>query len=223
MQVTRGRPDQTAELFTPFSVPVPGMPTDIELALSCQQGNLENFDVLYTRYLKGVYAFVFYRTMERYTAEDLTSQTFLKALEHIGSFDPKKGAFSTWLYRIARNTVFDHFRTQHMHENIDDVWDLPGDDNPFLKTADSLSYQEIRDALNHLAKEKRELVLLRLWDGLSYKEIAELTGKTEASCKMMFSRTVQDLKGHLSPVALLLLLVLPSLGDGGCLLPTRYL
>lgn len=189
------------------------MPTDIELALSCQQGNLENFDQLYTRHLKGVYAFIFYRTMERFTAEDLTSQTFLKALENIASYNPKKGAFSTWLYRIARNTVLDHFRTQRKHENIDDVWDLPGDDNPFLKTADALSYQEIHEALKHLSKEKRELVLLRLWDGLSYKEIAALTGKTEASCKMMFSRTVQDLKGHLSPAAFLLL----------CFLPTRFL
>lgn len=202
--------------------PFPGMPTDSELALSCQHGNLENFDALYVRHLKGIYAFVFYRTMDRATAEDLTSQTFLKALEHIGSYDAAKGAFSTWLYRIARNTVHDHFRTLRNHENIDDVWGLAGDDNPFLDTADALSYQEIRDALNHLGKEKRELVLLRLWDGLSYKEIAELTGKTEASCKMMFSRTINDLKGRLSPAAVALLLLLPALDTGGDILSTRF-
>lgn len=185
------------------------MPTDTELALSCQ-GDLTNFDALYTRYLKGIYAFVFYRTMERFTAEDLTSQTFLKAIEHIDSYNPDKGAFSTWLYRIARNTVHDHFRTLRKHENIDDVWDLPGDDNPFLNTADALSYQEIRDALRHLSADKRELVLLRLWDGLPYKEIAALTGKTEAASKMMFSRAIGDLKGRLSPSAFLLLCFLSN-------------
>lgn len=185
------------------------MSSDIDLALACKQGNLEQFDELYTRHLKGIYAFVYYRVMERGTAEDLTSQTFLKALENIGSYHPKKGAFSTWLYRIARNTVFDHFRTAHPHEDIESAWDIQGDDNPFLKTADALSAEELHKVLKTLPKEKRELLLLRMWDGLSYAEIAALTGKSEASCKMMFSRTVSDLRGQLSTAAFLLLLALP--------------
>lgn len=184
-------------------------PTDADLALLCQQGQTENFDALYTRHLKGIYAFIFYRTMERYTAEDLTSQTFLKAYENLSSFNPKKGAFSTWLYRIARNTVFDHFRTLHKHEDIDEVWDLPSDDNPFLKASNKLDYEQIHQALQHLSKEKRELVLLRLWDGLSYKEIAEITGKSEASLKMMFSRTISEVRETLGPTAVLLLMALP--------------
>lgn len=187
----------------------PGMPTDINLVLSCQQGNLHDFDALYTRHLKGVYAFIFYRVMERYAAEDLTSQTFLKALESIGSFDPKKGAFSTWLYRIARNTVTDHFRTSHPHEDIENMWDLPAEDNPFLDAADKLSESQIRSALSRLPKDKRDLVLMRLWDGLSYKEIASITGKSEASLKMMFMRTVQDLRLTLTPAAFLLLCLFP--------------
>ncbi len=183
--------------------------SDSDLALLCQQGQLDNFDALYTRHLKGIYAFIFYRTMERYTAEDLTSQTFLKAFENIGSFNPKKGAFSTWLYRIARNTVFDHFRTLHKHEDIENVWDLPSDDNPFLKASDSLDYEQIHQALKHLSKEKRDLVLMRLWDGLSYKEIADLSGKSEASLKMMFSRTISEVREKLGPTAVLLLALLP--------------
>lgn len=171
---------------------------------------MQDFDALYTRYLKGIYAFIYYRTMERMTAEDLTSQTFLKALENIGSYNPHKGAFSTWLYRIARNTVFDHFRTTRQTKNIDDVWDLPADDNPFLDTAGHVEAQQIQSVLHTLPKDKRDLILMRLWDGLSYKEIAQLTGKSEAACKMTFSRTIAELREQLSPTAFVFFLLLHS-------------
>jgi RNA polymerase sigma-70 factor, ECF subfamily len=177
------------------------MTPDTDLVHSYKSGNSQAFDELYIRHLKGVFAFVFYRVMDRMTAEDLTSQTFLKALEHIGSYDERKGAFSTWLYRIARNTVHDHFRTLKPHTDIDDVWDLAADENPFLDAAGAIEATRVRDALNALPKDKRELMIMRLWDGLSYKEIAELTGKSEAACKMTFSRTVSDLRQSMGPAA----------------------
>jgi RNA polymerase sigma-70 factor (ECF subfamily) len=172
---------------------------------SCQNGRLVDFEELYVRYLKGIYAFIFYRTMDRSTAEDLTSLTFLKALEHIGSYDRNKGAFSTWLYRIARNTVHDHFRTKREHRDIETVWDLPSEDNPFLSAQQSIDFRDIHAALQTMDKQKREILLLRLWDNLSYAEIARITGKSEAACKMTLSRTLDDLRSTLSPSALLLL------------------
>lgn len=182
-------------------------PTDSDLVHSYRNGDSTAFDELYIRHLKGIYGFVFYRVMDRMTAEDLTSQTFIKALEHIRSYDDRKGAFSTWLYRIARNTVHDHFRTLRPHENIDDVWDLAADENPFLDTAGSMDKARIRDALNTLESDKRELVIMRLWDGLSYKEIADLTGKSEAACKMAFSRTVSELRSSMTPAAFTLFIL----------------
>lgn len=181
------------------------MMTDADLALSFKNGNRDAFDELYIRHLKGIFAFVFYRVMDRMTAEDLTSQTFMKVFEHMHGYNPKKGAFSTWLYRIARNTLYDHFRTTRPTENIDDVWDLEADENPFLDAASSLDARQVRDTLHTLPKEKRDLVVMRLWDGLSYKEIADLTGKSEDSCKMAFSRTINDLRASMTLSAFLLL------------------
>jgi RNA polymerase sigma-70 factor (ECF subfamily) len=183
------------------------MISDADLALSFKNGNRDAFDELYIRHLKGIFAFVFYRVMDRMTAEDLTSQTFMKALEHMHSYNPNKGAFSTWVYRIARNTVHDHFRTTRPSENIDDVWDLASDDNPFLDASSSLDTKQVRDTLHALPKDKRDLIMMRLWDGLSYKEIADLTGKSEDSCKMAFSRTINDLRSSMTLPAFLLLIL----------------
>jgi RNA polymerase sigma-70 factor, ECF subfamily len=180
------------------------MTSDSDLALSFRNGSKDAFDELYIRHLKGIYGFIFYRVMDRMTAEDLTSQTFMKALDHMHSYDVRKGAFSTWLYRIARNTVHDHFRVTRPTQDIDDVWDLAGDENPFLDASASLDAQQVRDALNSLPKDKRDIVIMRLWDGLSYKEIADLTGKSEAACKMTFSRAVADLRPQMSASAFLL-------------------
>lgn len=183
------------------------MTSDSDLALSFRSGNKHAFDELYIRHLKGIFAFIFYRVMDRMTAEDLTSQTFIKALEHMHSYDPNKGAFSTWLYRIARNTMLDHFRVTRPTQNIDDVWDLAADENPFLDASSSMDARQVRDVLKNLPKEKRDIVIMRLWDGLSYKEIADLTGKSEASCKMSFSRTVADLRSSMTPAAFALFIL----------------
>ncbi len=187
------------------------MPPDADIALSCQQGNLQDFDALYVRHLKGIYAFVFYRVMDRAIAEDLTSQTFLKALEKIGSYDAKKGAFSTWLYRIARNTVTDHFRTRHPHDDIESAWDLAGEDDPTQDAETRIARDQVRSLLRTLPADKRELLILRLWDGLSYQEIAALTGKSESALKMQFSRTMRELRDRMPPAALALLVLFPHL------------
>jgi RNA polymerase sigma-70 factor, ECF subfamily len=186
------------------------LPPDADLALSCQRGNLADFDALYVRHLKGVYGFIVYRVMDRMLAEDLTGQTFLKALEKINGYDPRKGAFSTWIYRIARNTVTDHYRTRHPHEDIDAFWDLQSDDDPTLDAEGSLAREQVRSMLKALPKEKRDIVIMRLWDGLSYKEIADITGKSESSLKMQFSRVIADLRTQFPPAAFALLLLYPA-------------
>lgn len=198
----------TADLYLPpFSFP--RMSSDAASAAACARGDPAAFDALYVRHVKGIYAFIFYRTMDRETAEDLTSQTFLKALEKIGSYDARKGAFSTWLYRIARNTVTDHFRMRRPQGGMEEIWDLPAEDNPFLDADQAVANEHIHRALAGLDRDKRDLVLMRLWEGLSYQEIAERTGKTEAAAKMMFSRTMGSLRDTLAPATLALLLTPP--------------
>ncbi len=104
-----------------------------------QNGNLEEFGKLYDLYIKKIYDFIYYKTGHKQTAEDLTSQTFFKALKSINTFKISKieketgeknnkilrdTNFSAWLYRIARNTVIDHHRTKKETKNLDELTDI---------------------------------------------------------------------------------------------------
>ncbi|MDD4318737.1 MAG: sigma-70 family RNA polymerase sigma factor [Candidatus Peribacteraceae bacterium] len=185
--------------------------TDEHLIIeACQQSRLEDFALLYDKYHVPIYRYVYYRTFDKETAEDLTSQTFLKALERIRTFDPQRGNFGAWLYRIARNAVIDHVRAKRPVERMDEDWDRASGENVAGDVATRMEFRRIREALDGLDPLKRDIVLLRLWDNLSYKEIAAIVGKTEGNCKVIFSRTVEGLRSRFGPQALLALLLLLS-------------
>ena len=181
--------------------------SDEEIAIACGKSSLQEFDHLYTRYNRQIYAFVSRRTSDRAVAEDLTSMIFLKALEHIRSFSPRKGSFRTWLYRIARNVLIDSYRSNTLRqtEDIETAWDLPAEQSPDQDLHAGLRDGKLHSALAALKPLQREIVLLRIWEDLSYSEIAQITGKSEASAKMLFSRTMKELRTVLPPLSFLLL------------------
>lgn len=174
----------------------------------CQNGNLKQFGLLYDAYAQKIYRFIYYKTHHTGTAEDLTSIAFMKVLEGIGSFNPNKGTFSSWLYQIARNTVTDHWRKAKPTVDIEDVWDLT-DDTDIVRDVDiAMKSKQVRAAMAALQPRQREIITLRLWQDLSYKEIAEITGSTEGAAKMLFSRTVKELRETMPLAAFLSLLLL---------------
>ena len=169
-----------------------------------QAGETALFSQLYEHYARPIYAFVFYKTHHRETAEDLTSQTFFKALDKIQSFDFSKGTFQAWLYQIARNCVYDHFRSFKRTADINDVWDLATDENIPYDVAVREQLTEVCSALKLLKPAQREILILRIWQGKSYTEIGEIVGKSASACKMDFCRATRELKK--SVIVLLLVL-----------------
>lgn len=186
-------------------------PTDDQIALACSGGNRMEFDHLYQRYARPIYAFVYRRVGERAAAEDVTSVVFLKALEGIRSFNPRKASFRTWLYQIARNAVIDHVRAAapRVTEDIETAWDIPGDDRTEALLESSLRDEKLRPALEALTPLQRQILFLRLWEDLSYAEIAAIVGKKEDHCKVLFSRTIKELRSTLPLMTFLLFLCSP--------------
>lgn len=169
-----------------------------EIIRRCQGSRLEDFGLIYDRYIRQIYNFIYYKTMHRETAEDLASLTFLKALENLDRFDPDRGSFSAWLYAIARNSVKDYYRTKKNDANVEDIFDLAGGTDPSVDAENRLIFEKVSRYLGGLKPEQREVVTMRLWEGLPYRDIAAALGMTEANCKMIFSRTMAKLRQDLA-------------------------
>lgn len=167
---------------------------DQVLVIDFQNGNAGSFGVLYDRYIRKIYDFVFFRVSHRETAEDLTSKVFVRALEHLPRFILERGTFQAWLFQIARNTVIDYYRTKKNEDDIDAHQDLRSPAHRIDATIDAKrTLERVNSFLLKLPQEQQEVIVLRL-QGLSYREIGVAVGKTEAACKMVFSRAAALLR-----------------------------
>jgi RNA polymerase sigma-70 factor (ECF subfamily) len=175
------------------------------LALRSREGDREAFGRLYELFAKRIYAYFFYRSLSRETAEDLTSSVFVKALEALDGFRPEPGGFSAWIYSIARNALIDHYRRSSRVEAVGDLssgaWDLVDGTDLEMEAAERDRWERLRPYLAELSAEQREILIMRLWDELPYREIARITGKAEGACKMAYSRALSYLREAM-PLAL---------------------
>lgn len=175
---------------------------ELNLALAAKSGNSESFGRLYEIYIKKIYDFIYYKTLNKEVAEDITSIVFIKAWNKIEQF--REGSFSAWLYMIARNAVTDYYRREKGYDNIDDCWDL-ADKTDFLTTIDrDLDVDLIKEAMKSLKDQEREILIMRFWLDLSFSEIAERLNKKEGAVKMALGRTLKDLKNKV-PLAMIIL------------------
>jgi RNA polymerase sigma-70 factor (ECF subfamily) len=169
-------------------------------------GKTDAFATLYDLYIDRVYKFIYYRTHHKQTAEDLTSIVFTKAFSKFGSFDVKQN-FAVWIFRIARNTVIDHYRVTKSTLDLEHAFDLSDKAN----IARDYELKEKLDAakqyLMALPEEQRDLVILRLWDGLSYEEIAQVLDKKEANLRVSFSRILSKMQKELTFVLIIAALI----------------
>lgn len=180
---------------------------ELEIIQSCQKGNYDQFGLLYDNYIKKIYDYLFFRTFHKETAEDLTSIIFTKALENIHQYNKAKGSFSSWLYQIAKNTLIDNSRQKKSTEDLDSAQHVASKENVEREISSKMELEKVQEYLQTLSEEQRDVVVMRVWDGLSYKEMSEITGKSEAALKMSFSRTIEKMSGEILAVFILISLL----------------
>ena len=106
-----------------------------ELVARGQRGDREALEELYLIHFDRIYSYLHVSVGNRHDAEDLTTQTFLKMLEKIGSFKWQSAPFSAWLFRIAHNLAMDHFRARRRWQPEEEVPEPPGEEEPSAEFA----------------------------------------------------------------------------------------
>ncbi|MHB9052865.1 MAG: RNA polymerase sigma factor [Thermoleophilia bacterium] len=163
-----------------------------------QKGDLEAFEVIYERFFDSVYAYVFRQVGSHADTEDIVSGVFLAAFEKIGKFSWRGAGFAAWLFCIARYDVLDHFRRLGSPARkvalLEDAEQLP-DQASVEKTAErKWDQQELRDAVDRLSEEQRQVVLLKLMFDFTNKQIAEVLDKNEGAVKALRHRALLSLR-----------------------------
>ncbi len=165
----------------------------VELA---RGGDADAFGLLYDHYQPSVYRFLYYRTRSVALAEDLTSDTFFRALRGMGSFRWQGKDFGAWLMTIARNLATDHYKSSRsrLESATEDM--TPHDsatEGPESAVLASLSTEALLKALKQLPAEQQDCLVMRFLQGLSIAETARVLGRSDGAVKQLQLRGVRNL------------------------------
>lgn len=172
---------------------------DAQLMLAYAGGDVEAFDELYRKHKDGLYRFFLRQCGNQALAEELYQEVWLRVIKVRENYEPK-AKFTTWLYRIAHNILFDHFRKPLTEKDeASEVEALP--DNASNDPAMILDSQEkiarFRVQLRTLPKEQLEVFLLKEEAGLSITDIALTIGESKETVKSRLRYAVNKLKHSL--------------------------
>ena len=166
-------------------------PTLVRLA----QTDTQAFGALYDLYVQRVYRYCFYRTSSAPEAEDLTAQIFLAALEGMPHYR-QDGHFAGWLFSIAHKKVADYHR-RRPHLSLEEVRLPPLQMDLAMEVETSQRRERLRQLVQALGEEERELIHLRYVAELSFAEIANVLHKKEEAVKKTLYRLIARLKSRL--------------------------
>lgn len=159
--------------------------TDNELLLHYKQGNVKAFETLVLRHKDRVYSSIYFLMKDEWIAEDIFQETFLKALHCVKENRyNEEGKFLQWILRMAHNLCVDHFRAIKRKppvvlqdgRDIFEVFQFCPTANAEEKMINRQTTHRLHSLMDKLPKEQREILILRHFADLSFKEIADMTG-----------------------------------------------
>ena len=131
------------------------------------------------------------------TAEDITEEVFLKALDAISSCKGREATFSSWLYRIAHNKVIDNFRRAKQNVTID-METATSLSDPRQEIEKDFERQELLKVIADLPQNQKQVIILKFLEGLGNREIGQVMGKSEVAVRLLQMRALTALRERLA-------------------------
>jgi len=172
--------------------------SDNALMLKVKSGDLSKLGLLFERYNKAVFGFFYRNTSNREMSEDLVQMLFERILKYRTNFRGD-GKFVVWMYSIARNVLIDHYKQtkkQGFMKELEEAGNIEFVDENYNQEAIDERHQLLIKAMTKLDSDKRELLTLSRYQGLKYKEIAEIMQTTEGAIRIKIFRALNDLRMH---------------------------
>jgi RNA polymerase sigma-70 factor (ECF subfamily) len=166
------------------------------LVKAAQEGDMAAFGDLFDRYYDVVFRYVLFRTGDRALAEDLTQETFVRALRRISSVSYQGRDIGAWFVTIARNLIFDHVKSSRyrLEQTTSEMIEFsPSTGGPEQQVLDLATNDELLRCVRKLNPDQQECIQLRFLQGLSVAETAEIMDRNEGAVKALQHRAVRRL------------------------------
>lgn len=175
---------------------------DADLIRQAAKGAVEAYNLLVSRWEKRVYNYLLRITGHREDALDLTQDVFLKAYQNLRKLDDP-GRFAPWIYRIAHNEAFSMFRKRRPETDVDEI--EPGRTGTGITVGGSSVFPvelslAVATAMERLSPEQREAVVLKIYQGFKFEEMAEILSCPVSTIKSRLYTALELLKADLAPV-----------------------
>ncbi len=163
------------------------------LIARAQRGDSAALSAIYDEYAEKIYIYFYHRLGDRQLAEDLTGEVFVRVVEAADTPRFADTSLSGWLYRIAHNLLVDYFRQRREEVTLTEGLSMDSE-GPAALAERKLAQDRLRQALESLTEDQRQVIVLRFGEGLTAREVAEIMGKKENAIWQLQHRALNGLR-----------------------------
>lgn len=170
------------------------------LIVRAQQGDTQAIGEIYECYRVNIFRYMYYRTGDGQTADDLTSEVFLRMIRSLNSYHKQEAAFLAWLFQIAHNLLTDHYRkmSHRNHLNLEEQQMLTSEPGSHPNGDAQLNSVMLQQALSRLNDEQRDVIVMRFVTCMPIADVAHALNKSEDAVKGLQRRGLAALRDVLS-------------------------